>query len=297
LNNKEREFSFSGIVTAGAIALLVAVIIILTAAFFYLEFSGFNVGTEPAAYLGTLGDFIGGMLNPVAAVLSVGLLAYTLFQNSMALKMSREELQLTRKEMERQANSLIESASIQRNTLDAESYRARSRVLWDRFERVKGYEVLGGGPKNTSLRDLLILKGGGEPPLISLVSVDEESGDVGYPEALWLLDQIQAIASKFLELRKLNQHISEAAFDYDFFVSDVLSIYSLLNTGHYQINYMNDFHPNNVVTISYFNDTLRNYCAKGQVEALDLLSNSISELVKIVGEDEVDNNFSLWMNE
>lgn len=126
-----KESGFSGILAAAVIGLLVALVVVLSFALFYLEFTGLSIadGENPSGYLGTLGDFIGGVLNPIAAVLSVGLLAYTLHQNSVALN-------ITRKELEKQAKAtkeMADNSKLQANLFISQLEGEREKLLDAQF--------------------------------------------------------------------------------------------------------------------------------------------------------------------
>lgn len=55
---------------------------------------------------GTTGDFIGGLLNPIVALLGIMLLAMTLKQNSVALELTRAELEKSAEQMRISAEAL-----------------------------------------------------------------------------------------------------------------------------------------------------------------------------------------------
>ena len=82
---------------------------------------GFYVGTLTAyilkddidsEFLGQVGDFLGGFLNPLFALLSFIALLITIVFQSEELKNSREELKLTREELAKSAEAQEKSAQI-----------------------------------------------------------------------------------------------------------------------------------------------------------------------------------------
>lgn len=94
-----------------------------------------NFGFEPGD-LGTLGDFVGGLLNPFLTFISIGFIAYTLLQNSDALKISSDELKLTREEMELARVEHAKSAKaheklvlIERDTVNAHARMASAEFI------------------------------------------------------------------------------------------------------------------------------------------------------------------------
>lgn len=239
-DKKEASVGFSGILAAAATGLLAGLVVVLSAALFYLEFTGLTVDSVASGYLGTLGDFVGGILNPIAAVLSVGLLAYTLRQNSVALKMSRDELQLTRQELEKQANSLKDSARIQRDTLAAESYRARSRMLWERFERIQQYPVIESQHLNPpeakkSIIDLLVMESSGNAVYVGRPETNSDGHACFYPEVIWTLKKVDELAFSFIELLRANYGIDEVELDSKILASDLDRIFSLFQFGLYSV--------------------------------------------------------------
>lgn len=58
------------------------------------------------ALMGSAGDFVGGMLNPIVALLGIMLLAMTLKQNSVALELTRIELEKSAEQMQVSAEAL-----------------------------------------------------------------------------------------------------------------------------------------------------------------------------------------------
>lgn len=88
-----------------AIKFIVLVIII-----FFLLYLGFK---GEGGKLGVIGDYFGGMLNPVFGFLSLLALLYTINIQLQALKIQSEELKLTREELEATREELARSAKAQ----------------------------------------------------------------------------------------------------------------------------------------------------------------------------------------
>ena len=81
-----------------------------------LNHTGANAGI--AASWGGFGDYIGGIMNPIVAGVGLIFFIITLKQNEKALKMSAEELRLTRKELREASAAQKELAIIERENLD-----------------------------------------------------------------------------------------------------------------------------------------------------------------------------------
>lgn len=80
--------------------------------YFYID--QFGIGYfESVGDWGTLGDFFGGILNPTFTFLSIILLAYTLYQNKMALEQNQIALDLNNEELEISSKALTSSAEAQ----------------------------------------------------------------------------------------------------------------------------------------------------------------------------------------
>ncbi|MCD1597882.1 hypothetical protein [Rheinheimera aquimaris] len=65
-----------------------------------------QAGSIDLSTAGSLGDFLGGMLNPIFALLGIFLLAMTLHQNNIALELTRIELKKSAEQMEISAEAL-----------------------------------------------------------------------------------------------------------------------------------------------------------------------------------------------
>ena len=85
------------------IAVLAATI---SASIYYYHFGGLPISDAARAGWGQVGDYFGGMLNPVFGFLTILALVITLIQQSRELKLSREELELSRRELRNSAEAL-----------------------------------------------------------------------------------------------------------------------------------------------------------------------------------------------
>ncbi len=61
-------------------------------------------------YYGTLGDFMGGLMNPILSFITVVFLLITIRQNQATIKINSEELKLTRKELNHSQKALTKDA-------------------------------------------------------------------------------------------------------------------------------------------------------------------------------------------
>lgn len=91
------------------LGLIFLALITLTGTFitYYISYFSGELIPNDRAELGQLGDYFGGLLNPVFGFLSFTALLVTIFYQSRELKLSRTELELTRKELTHSANALI----------------------------------------------------------------------------------------------------------------------------------------------------------------------------------------------
>jgi hypothetical protein len=107
--------------TISTIILLGASFFVILAGTVFVAYLSSVVGFkfEPSD-LGTLGDFVGGLLNPLLTFISIGFIAYTLYQNSVALKLSADELRLTREEMELARREHAKSSAAHEGMLNLE---------------------------------------------------------------------------------------------------------------------------------------------------------------------------------
>lgn len=79
---------------------LIALAFVAASVCVYAFIDKFGLGYwDKVEYWGATGDFFGGILNPIFAFLSLILLAYTLWQNRIALNNNSEELKLSRQEL------------------------------------------------------------------------------------------------------------------------------------------------------------------------------------------------------
>lgn len=87
-------------------ALLVAVgFFIVVAGAYVLKFSDWLNFSDSTETWGQLGDYLGGVLNPIIGLITICLLTVSLRQNQIALRQTREELKETRKAIQ-QAGSI-----------------------------------------------------------------------------------------------------------------------------------------------------------------------------------------------
>lgn len=78
---------------------------------------------------GTLGDFFGGILNPIVGIMGLVFLANTLKQNQDALRMSQEALHLNQEELKLSRVELAEARKAQQYLAETEKENLRIRVL------------------------------------------------------------------------------------------------------------------------------------------------------------------------
>lgn len=90
---------------------VVAFLICLAIIFKLLALSDFELNISSA---GSAGDFFGGWLNPIIAFLGMILLAMTLRQNSIALKLTHEELEKSTEQMKLSAQALQKQEDLMR---------------------------------------------------------------------------------------------------------------------------------------------------------------------------------------
>lgn len=131
------------------VGLCIALSVIGALALFYFDVTGYVSDSASAGYLGTLGDFIGGILNPIFAGAGLLLLLLTLKQNERALsqaeqmieqgqavieqnaaelRASRDELEQSRKAQQELAE--IEAKNLERNRIAARIKEANARLLY-----------------------------------------------------------------------------------------------------------------------------------------------------------------------
>lgn len=101
---KERTDKDSGRVLLATV--IFAAIAGFAIALAYLSLAGKGVLGSDFQTLGQVGDFFGGILNPVFSFITVVALVLTLLLQSKELKMSREELELSRSELAKSAEAL-----------------------------------------------------------------------------------------------------------------------------------------------------------------------------------------------
>ena len=85
----------------GKIALILGVIFFISVITSYIwKFHGTTISGDPGHW-GVLGDFVGGIVNPLLGLVTIWLLTVSLQQNNEMLGQAREELRATLKELER----------------------------------------------------------------------------------------------------------------------------------------------------------------------------------------------------
>lgn len=86
-------------------ALWGAVAVIGVAGLAYLcKFASYSISGDPEQW-GQMGDYFGGIINPIVGFLTICLLTVSLRQNQIALKQTREELKETRNAIKKVSSS------------------------------------------------------------------------------------------------------------------------------------------------------------------------------------------------
>lgn len=85
---------------------VVAAVIAVVATFIFRAHVGGEIVTADTTKWGQVGDFFGGLLNPVFGFLTIVALVLTLLLQNRELKVSREELELSRDELAKSAEAL-----------------------------------------------------------------------------------------------------------------------------------------------------------------------------------------------
>ena len=87
-------------------------------------------GYSEISSLGTLGDYFGGMLNPVFSFMALIALLYTIRIQSAELKLSRNELELTRRELAVSSDSLKRQADhFEKESIRQDLYRIIDKLV------------------------------------------------------------------------------------------------------------------------------------------------------------------------
>ena len=136
-------------VYGGLLALgLVAAAVVLT-----LYFSSFGpTNQDDQAKWGQLGDYVGGLLNPLFGFLGFFALLLTIWFQSKELRLSREELRMSREEL---AKSALALAS-QNSTLSQQNFENTFFQLLRRFSEVVADVRYGSRSGRDALRSLLV---------------------------------------------------------------------------------------------------------------------------------------------
>lgn len=120
-----------------ALIILIAVISIIIVSLFYISYFNGGISIEHERW-GTLGDFVGGILNPILSFLALIALLVTIILQSSELESTREELKLTRvihekteKYLEEQANILKKQLEQTKQSLHSEYYFKVVNIIQD----------------------------------------------------------------------------------------------------------------------------------------------------------------------
>ncbi len=89
-----------------AIVFIAVLAATISASIYYYHLGGLPISNTDPEDWGQVGDYFGGMLNPVFGFLTILALVITLIQQSRELKLSREELELSRTELRNSAEAL-----------------------------------------------------------------------------------------------------------------------------------------------------------------------------------------------
>lgn len=115
--DKQKTPSDNGLKNFNTLVIIVSIVIIVSVALYTYKF-GVGLWDTPEKW-GALGDFFGGILNPVLAFSSLVLLLATLRQNHKALsqnedalRLNNAELEMTREELSESKKALIQQAEI-----------------------------------------------------------------------------------------------------------------------------------------------------------------------------------------
>ncbi len=101
---------------------------------YFKHFGGPGGGDEARAAWGQLGDFVGGVVNPVLGFLTLTALAVTVAFQRQQLQNSRDELKESRAELARTSAAACRTAEVQRIVALC-TFR---ELLWEQEERLKG---------------------------------------------------------------------------------------------------------------------------------------------------------------
>lgn len=125
---EKKKFKFDLLSIFGVIALVV-----LVSVFGYYAYIFRNFKIEPdVGHFAQFGDFIGGILNPIFAFLAFIALLYTIKLQSKALKLSKEELSATRKELAKSAEAQQE----QSKSLELQNNATKIQMFENTFFRL-----------------------------------------------------------------------------------------------------------------------------------------------------------------
>mgnify|MGYP000045587043 CR=1 FL=1 len=109
-------------------------------------------------YLGTLGDFIGGMMNPILTFITVILLVYTIRQNQEMIKQSQAVIDLNTKELKNSTKELNNSQKALHKDANTNNLKFQFEILKiinDQFEDLLSTIAFKYPTQNCSLRSFL----------------------------------------------------------------------------------------------------------------------------------------------
>ncbi|MCF7495220.1 hypothetical protein L3V35_09175 [Vibrio sp. L5-1] len=115
---------------------LIATFIIAVVLYFYIDTFSAIIKTEPGVY-GTVGDFLGGTLNPALSFLGLIALLLTLGLQHQQLEISHKELQLSRKELQETRSELSRSAKAQEEATQHQQKQVRVQELATRLSAIE----------------------------------------------------------------------------------------------------------------------------------------------------------------
>lgn len=99
-------------------AVPLAILAIIVAAMFYLaQFSGYEFSADPEDW-GQLGDYMGGLVNPILGLITVVLLVTSLQQNQLALKQAQREIQMSREALDQATEAQIATEKALKNQVE-----------------------------------------------------------------------------------------------------------------------------------------------------------------------------------
>lgn len=125
------------------LSIIVAAVCAIAPISYYLNFGDFDISKNPEDW-GVLGDFLGGVLNPVLSFAAFISLLATIFMQQRQLKQSESQLELTRKELSLSIKELKRSADAQDKQIDVvntQNFEATFFNLLGRFEAATAHVI------------------------------------------------------------------------------------------------------------------------------------------------------------